>query len=423
MADVLEIALVGCGGMGRRHLAAYAELERAGAGRVRIAALCDTDAERREEARQAFAAVTGRTPPGYATLDCALGAGAIGATGAPAGVDLAVPTRLHHTLAIEAFEAGLHVFVEKPIALTVRAARAMTEAAERAGRVLAVSENFRRVPVNRAVRALIAGGAIGRPYWTVSELSIPAERLHPTGGGHWYRDKRMSGSLVALEMGVHECDLLAYWFGGVERVDAQVRTFETEVPGPDGRPLAVTSEDSCFARLELAGGVVANVTMTMAGHGHEYGRRHAVGSEGSLTGRAWEGWDDGELLRDGEAPRPLAGLTREWLDGLDPAARERLLPSGTFRPDDLSIATGDPLRYGVATAIADFARAALDGGTPEVGPPEATSALAAALALLESSVADRPVDVDAVLTGRVHRWQDEIDAGLGLLPENHEGDA
>lgn len=411
MSDTLPIGLVGCGGMGLRHLAAYSELERAGVGHVRLEAICDSDPGRLEAARVRFEEATGRDVPVFGSIEEAVSAG-IGA------VDLAIPTRFHHTAALEAFELGLHVFVEKPIALTVRAARLMIDAAERHGLTLAVSENFRRVPASRAFRALVAEGGLGRPYWTSSELVLPASKLHPTGGGEWYRDRMMSGSLVALEMGVHEADLLAYWFGPIERVSASIRTYETELPSSDGGVIEVTSDDTCFARFELSGGVVANVTMTMAGHGDEVGRRFAVGSTGSATSGCWETWQDGDLAPDDGPRRPLSEVTAEYVSGLSYDERESLLPQGTFRPDRLSLEIGDPIRYGVATGIVDFARAALTGGQPEVGGPEALAALAAAIALLESSVIDRPVEVDDVLQGRCFKWQAEIDLDLGLIESN-----
>jgi len=406
MSEPLRVALVGCGGMGRRHLRAYIALERSPW--VRLAAVCDTDEGRREAARAEFERATGRPVAAHPTL-----AEAAAATGLD-GADIAVPTRYHHTAAIEAFGLGLHVQVEKPIALTVRAARAMIEAARAAGLTLAVSENFRRVPANRAIRALLADGAIGRPYWTSSELVLPAEKLHPQGGGEWYRDRAMSGSLVALEMGVHEADLLAYWFGPIERVSALVKTYEAELPAADGGRIQVTSEDTCFARIELAGGVVANVTMTMAGHGAEVGRRLVVGAAGSLSSDIWEAWQGGRMVLDDGASTPLGRLTAEYVEGLDPELRERLLPDGTFDPGDLSLDVADPVRYGVATSIADFARAALEGGRPEVGGEEALAALAGAIALLESSAADRTVAVADVLSGENDLWQAEMDRDLGL---------
>src|SRR5204863_2534115 len=78
-------------------------------------------------------------------------------------VNIVTDTRMHHVLAAEAFAASKHVGVEKPIAITVRAARRMVEQAKRAGKILAVLENFRRDPLVRLAKAAVAAGQIGTP--------------------------------------------------------------------------------------------------------------------------------------------------------------------------------------------------------------------------------------------------------------------
>jgi predicted dehydrogenase len=394
--------------MGRRHLAAYASLEEAGNPHVELVALCDPDSGRAGWARETFARRTGRRLPTAPDLGAAIETTRLDAA------DVAVPTRFHHTVAENACALGLHVLVEKPLALTMRAARAAVTAAEAAGTTLAVAENFRRIPSNRAIEALLSAGELGRPYWTSSELVVPASMLHPFGQGDWYRNRSMAGSLVALEMGVHEADLLAYWFGSVEQVTASVRTFEPRVMTADGSLLDVTTDDTCFARLELKCGAVAHVALTMAGHGAPLGRRVIVGSRGNVTSAAWEAWEDGEMTGDDGNRTQVGAYVRSFVDGLDPERRERLLPEGTYRPTDLSLDIADPLRYGVATAIVDFARAVLEGGSPEIGAPEALSALATAIALLESSVSGTTVDVRAVLAGETGPWETAIDRDLGL---------
>ena len=63
----------------------------------------------------------------------------------------------HHRVAVACLEAGLHVLCEKPLALTIRGCDLIAEAAaQRAGRIVSVAENYRRDPINRLARALIA---------------------------------------------------------------------------------------------------------------------------------------------------------------------------------------------------------------------------------------------------------------------------
>ncbi|XBB65565.1 Gfo/Idh/MocA family oxidoreductase [Nocardioides sp. WV_118_6] len=410
------IALVGCGGMGLRHVRGYAALRNAGTPGAVLAAVCDTDAARRAEAVELYRALTGEVVPAVARMED------LAALRDVVAVDVAVPTAYHLPLALEAYGRGLHVMVEKPIALTVRSARRMTEAAAEAGLVLAVAENFRRVPGNRAFRALLDQGEIGRPYFTTSTLSIPSSMLHPTGGEvAWYRDQTLSGSLVALEMGVHEMDLLQYWFGPARTVDAVVRTYEPELVHADGSTTTVTSEDTCLARVDFDDDLSAQVTLTMAGHGEPLGQRLVVGSRGSVSSACWEGWQDGWIALDDGTRVPVEDRIRAWADGLDADAREHWLPLGTWNPDDITLDVQDPVRYGVAYEIHDFARAVATGGRPEIGGPEGTDDLAAAIALLESSLSGGPVQVADVAAGVVTRWQDPLDERLLAADGTRDG--
>src|SRR5690606_28193873 len=112
-------------------------------------------------------------------------------------LDVTAAPLLHPRLAIEAFAAGLHVLVEKPIALTVRGGREMVVAAVRAARVLAVAENYRRDPVNRLAKSLIDSGAIGSPYLAIQASSGWGERVVITA----WRHLRSAGG-IAVDMGV-----------------------------------------------------------------------------------------------------------------------------------------------------------------------------------------------------------------------------
>ena len=68
--------------------------------------------------------------------------------------DVTVESGYHHGVAIACMEAGLHVMVEKPMGITIRACDLMVATAARTGKVLSVAENYRRDPIHRLARAL-----------------------------------------------------------------------------------------------------------------------------------------------------------------------------------------------------------------------------------------------------------------------------
>lgn len=83
---------------------------------------------------------------------------------ADTGIDavvIAAPAELHCALAIQALEAGKHVFVEKPIALTMEDGCAMREAADKAGKVLMVGHLLQYHPAFVALRQLVKSGGLG----------------------------------------------------------------------------------------------------------------------------------------------------------------------------------------------------------------------------------------------------------------------
>lgn len=407
MSPEVRIALLGCGGMGLRHLRAYEALYSAPNSGLKLVAIGDRDPERREEAIRSFREATGREAQAFASLE------ELAASGIEVdAVDITLPTWLHHTIAVEAFRLGWHVMVQKPLALTVRAARAIEAAASEAGKVFAVSENFRRMPGNRAFKALLEDGRLGEIFWNSSDMVLPRSAIQ--GGARWYFEKLRSGGLVSLEMGVHEADLLSYWFGPIESVNAEVRIFERTYETADGETAEVTSDDACFARLTHASGITSQILLTMSGHGVTFGRRHVVGSQGSLNSTEWELWQGGRLVLDGGEEQGFDEWTANYMSGLGEGERDRYFPEGSYDPGDLSLDIRNPLRYGVAMAIWDFARACRGEGAPEVGFEEGFEALSIGLACVESSLSGQAVRPADVRQGLIRDWQAEIDDELEL---------
>ena len=391
IGGAVGIALVGCGGMGIRHLLGYAALERAQISPAHLVAVCDQDPSRATAAAKRYQALCGRAPRVLEGLASVLADPAVDA------VDLVLPTSRHHEAATTALEHGRHVLVEKPFGITIRACRVMAEAAARSHQRLGVAENYRRVVSHRALHALVTEGVIGRPY-VVSVHTV--QQAEESLG--WFRDRSTVGSLPNLEFAVHEADLLRHLFGEVAEVHAIVGEIES------------AGEDVGLALLRFQSGTLGQWMVLTAGHGGPRGGRLVAGELGQVDSRRWEGWENGSLRLDGSDPVPSEAWIQAWLAGLEPERRERLLPRGTWDEVALTVDIQDPLRYGIATELYDFATAVAAGREPEVDAESATRTVAICLAILESAQARGPVAVADVLEGRVRDWQDDIDRALGL---------
>ncbi|MGH2498833.1 MAG: Gfo/Idh/MocA family protein [Candidatus Limnocylindria bacterium] len=149
-------------------------------------AVADLSAERLRALRKRFPAV--RTTQDHREL---LADPAIDA------VCIATPIVTHRPIAEEAFAAGKHVFVEKPLAGTVMDAEAIVRAAERAGRTLMVGHTFVYNPAVTAVRGLIERGELGVVQY------IDSQRVNL--GLHQFDFN------VLWDLGPHDVSITLYW--------------------------------------------------------------------------------------------------------------------------------------------------------------------------------------------------------------------
>ena len=163
-------------------------------------------------------------------------------------VDIAAPTFLHRDVAIEAAQAGKHVFCEKPLCLTHQQAVEMCATAERAGIVHYLNHNYRRCPAVSLAKQLIQEGRLGRLYhWRSAYLQswIVDEKFPLT----WQLRREMAGSGPHADLNSHLVDLARFLVGEITEVTAMTAQFVKE------RPLPVEGSGGAFQEGQLAEGV------------------------------------------------------------------------------------------------------------------------------------------------------------------------
>jgi predicted dehydrogenase len=436
--DDVNLAIVGCGGMGTRHLHGMMEYASILAGGLRdhptfrLAAVSDPNERNANLLADTAASELGQRPRVFAGVEAMLSA-------VPEldAADITTEPRLHHDLAGQLLAAGKHVLVEKPMALTVAGCNRMMAAAASAGRILAVAENYRRDPLVRLTRALLEVGAIGERWMLVDASIGSGGRIVITP---WRHKKLLGGTL--LDVGVHNVDLMLYGFGPVEQVYAQIALFDRwrtrgerrQVggagggrggPGPSaiyaqtniGMPDEVEPdvEDSAFATLRFQGGVMGQWTLSHAGHGQGFGKKAYYGSRGSMepapprNGRGPQVFLDGR--RDALTPEEMLALVPDFAvdDGT-----ARLFGGSRLAAYEFDAMAID--RKIQAAVLLDFGRAIATETAPEVGGIEGRHAVAVVNALFESARLDRPVSIAAIEADdpAVSGWQHEIDVEIGL---------
>ncbi len=158
-------------------------------------------------------------------------------------------TSEHPRLVAQVVAAGLPVFCEKPLAVDLASARAMTEAVERAGVVNQVGLVLRDYPGLRHLRHLVGRPGTGRVMSVVfrDDQYLPVQGQY---GSTWRADPARAGSGTLLEHSIHDLDILEWLVGPIRSVAARTAAFH-RIEG---------IEDVAVVQMELAGGGLATLT-------------------------------------------------------------------------------------------------------------------------------------------------------------------
>lgn len=202
---------------------------------------------------------------------------------APDFVAIATPTVFHAPMALAALNVGAHVLCEKPTAMNVNEARQMLERAEIQGRVHAIGHELRFNPNRRAIKRLIAEGAIGEVRH-VNIINISSTWGDPASrpAGDWWSLAEMGGGRLGAN-GSHQIDLLRYWMGEIGAISGQVATMvPNRVDKTTDTNWVATADDQTSFIAEMANGALASVFLSGVAR-HNIGNQvHIFGSEGTI---------------------------------------------------------------------------------------------------------------------------------------------
>lgn len=226
-----------------------------------VVGLVGTDAERTQRRAQPNGA-----PQIFTDLD-----EAIRKTGAVA-VTIATPPRTHAALTLAALSHGCHVICEKPMASDTSEARAMLEAAQRAGVTHLMGNEFRWQPDRAIVARAIAEGLIGEPrFMTLSSYSAfladPGARMP-----RWWFDEAAGGGWLGAQ-GSHIVDQVRTWLGDFASLSAALSIVA------DRKDVA---EDSYVVRFRMANGAEGVNQHTAAAWGPGASMARVAGTHGTI---------------------------------------------------------------------------------------------------------------------------------------------
>jgi UDP-N-acetylglucosamine 3-dehydrogenase len=176
-------------------------------------------------------------------------------------VHIALPNALHYAVATEALEAGKHVLLEKPMALSSRDAFKLVSLAEESGLVLQVGHIFRFNNAVRMVRKLMGEGKIGKVFYL--KLDWAATLTPPTD-----RD-------IIFDLAPHPVDVLNFL----------LNEWPSSVDAVGGSYLRGTehAEEMAFVNLEFPDKILASIYVSWIQHGVKDRMIRVVGENGTIT--------------------------------------------------------------------------------------------------------------------------------------------
>ncbi len=251
--SAVKIGIVGLGQRGLQHLSSLWQIEDA-----EIAALCDPSPENLAEDKIAryvdgFSMGNTRTYTRFADF---FAAGDLDA------IYFAIPPSLHDGEVLRAAEKGVHLFVEKPVSLFLDEALEMQHAIERAGVLSTVGFNQRHDNWHAGMRDFLADKRLvmmtNVVNGTLESHSVKHTRTETVGGPQnrvWAANRSWSGGTI-VEAGIHQTDLMRYWAGDIDWVEARyIHRDEDDIEDGGDNPYAYS------VTYGFACGMVANLMM------------------------------------------------------------------------------------------------------------------------------------------------------------------
>lgn len=304
----LRVATIGVGSLGRHHARNYAEL--ASEGLVDLVGVCDIDTSTAETAGTLHN--VGTFGDWHALLDKV------------DAVSIGTPTETHCEIACAFLERGIHVLVEKPIALTLAEADRMIEAAAQSGAKLMVGQLERYNPAMVALRPHVT-----RP------LYFEIHRVSP------FPNRSLDVDVV-LDVMIHDLDAVQ-WLVGEDVKVSEIRAV--------GIPVISDKVDAANARIEFENGAVANITASRIGTEKIRKTRFYQTNAYVVLDYATKFASLTSLNPD--ATHPLLGITINRLDvkDVEPLRAEITAFLDAIRSDQEVPVTGEDGRRALALAV------------------------------------------------------------------------
>jgi UDP-N-acetyl-2-amino-2-deoxyglucuronate dehydrogenase len=331
MNDKMRFGLIGYGKVAHLHAQALKESSHAV-----LVSVCGRNAQRRAEFAQKWGIASQASVQDMVAHD------------AVDAVIITTPHPRHHDDALQAFAAGCHVLVEKPMAMNELECTSMIAAAEHAGKVLSVVSQRRWYPACQRIKVAIDSGKLGRA--AVAMVTILGWRDEAYYASDPWRGKwETEGGGVLINQAPHQFDLMCWFMGPA----AGIQAYWDNVNHP-----YIEVEDTAVAAIRFKNGGMASVLVSNSQKPGIYAKVHIHGSSGASAGVQTDGGAMFIAGRSGIAEPPVNDL---WtIEGEQPLLDE------WKATDEAFFKTIDATTYFFTLQIDDFVSAIREGRAPLV---------------------------------------------------------
>ena len=257
----IKTGVLGCGKVGDFHALSFGRLPES-----EFTAVCSRSKEKAEQFAKKYNVAPATSIAEMATLGVE-------------AVSICTPHPLHTEGAVEALEAGMHVLVEKPLAILPSDCSRILDAAKQAGKTVGVVCQRRFYPPCMRIKKAIDDGKIGKPILsTVTMYGWRDEAYYKSDP--WRGSWDGEGGGVLVNQAPHQLDLMLWYMGEIDEVYGAAANMNHPY---------IEVEDTAVAFIKFKSGALGSVVVSNSQNPALYGKVYVFGSNGASVGVQTDG--------------------------------------------------------------------------------------------------------------------------------------
>jgi len=226
----INVAVIGCGQIGIRHIEAYRNIKE-----FNLIAVVDIDRKLVKGTAKRY------NVKGYTKYSTVIHKDNIDV------IDVCSPTESHHIIILEALVNNKHVFCEKPLTYKLEYAYQIKRIQEETGKIIVVGFPYRFHPTIRRLKRILEDNVLGKPYYALF-------RIGGRGGYRIWKHKKKAGGAI-FDMMTHMLDLSDWYFGVVSKAELLSNEIILEQRLIEGKNIRVEAEDFALLKLITTSGI------------------------------------------------------------------------------------------------------------------------------------------------------------------------